>query len=590
MRHIKRILPICLLYAIFFTGCKDEDVNPVKEVDKPAYTHIFTSEYDMITTIDSIYGILRRGENVERIELYPIVASGDAMTGGEPGGSDQPSLKEFMLFQSTSDNYYLISYWRSMYEGIAKTNKYIVNANASKDSAGVTENIRLRTIGEAYFLKALFYYKLTLMFGGFPNINTGEGVPIIETIFKPDSILVKRSPLDSTWFKIADYLKTSIDLLPERSQYSETNYGRASKGAAKSLLAKVYVFCDKWQEAYQYASEVINSGEYYLEGDNAHPGPYIVTRLTKEGNVNVKMPGYKWIWQPEANNCGESVFYVQHYADHSTRFPEGQMGNLLPQYYGVRNVWTYNNLGRLTTTNLTWGFILPTEYFVKTAYKDIGCQSEEGDILDPRFKLTVITDKDSVPYYYTDATLRANYPDSVLVDMWYNWPCTGYSTWKYFTDPVFYKERTSLGDYPQSTKFLRYSDVLLIGAEAALQIGQNANALSWINLVRERARNSGNTGYPLPLGSVTLEDIYAERRVELAFEGHQFYDMVRTGRAEKLLKQDAMVYQIVTHPVNLNTTYQEFGDNYIPGKSEILPIPQVVINMANGVIVQNPGY
>ena len=90
----------------------------------------------------------------------------------------------------------------------------------------------------------------------------------------------------------------------------------------------------------------------------------------------------------------------------------------------------------------------------------------------------------------------------------------------------------TLGDHPQNTKYFRFADLLLIGAEAAVNSGHDADALTWINRVRDRARNSGNTGYPLPLTSVTKEKVWAERRVELAFEGHQFFDIVRTGRVE----------------------------------------------------------
>ncbi len=106
--------------------------------------------------------------------------------------------------------------------------------------------------------------------------------------------------------------------------------------------------------------------------------------------------------------------------------------------------------------------------------------------------------------------------------------------------PIYFNDARTLADYPQNTKIVRFADVLLMGAEAAVHVGQNGNALAWVNKVRERARNAGNTVYPLELsGTVTKEQIWAERRVELAFEGHQFFDIMRTGRAAKVLKEDA---------------------------------------------------
>ena len=262
----------------------------------------------------------------------------------------------------------------------------------------------------------------------------------------------------------------------------------------------------------------------------------------------MQVPGYKWIWQPEANNCMESVFDVQHCQTGSAIFPEGQEGSLVPQYYGPRAVliYQYDSEQRkdiLRPKEIFWGFILPTHYFLLTAYKNVGCMDDKGAILDPRFRLSVIAPEDSVPYFYSDTVYRATYPDSVKIDPYYNYPATGYSTWKYFTDPCFTLKRASLGDYPQNTKYFRFADMLLIGAEAAVNSGHEADALVWINRVRDRARNAGMTGYPLPLSSVSKEQVWAERRVELCFEGHQFFDIIRTGRAEQILKNEAMQYE-----------------------------------------------
>ncbi|MBA7549723.1 hypothetical protein ES705_42218 [subsurface metagenome] len=238
--------------------------------------------------------------------------------------------------------------------------------------------------------------------------------------------------------------------------------------------------------------------------------------------------------------------------------------------------------------------MLPTTYFVETAYEDIGCEDGSGNILDPRFKLSVCGENDYMPYYYVDPDLRAMHPDSVRYNGWYNFPTAGYCTWKYFTDPSFATTNATLGDYPQNTKYLRFADLLLMGAEAAVHNGQNQDARSWINKVRERARNSGSTNYPLALsGSVTLEQIYAERRVELAFEGHQFFDIVRTGRAQEILKERAMSqphWVTTIHPESSEEAPQQFGDNFRVGNHEIWPIPEDEIAQTDGSITQNPGY
>jgi hypothetical protein len=193
---------------------------------------------------------------------------------------------------------------------------------------------------------------------------------------------------------------------------------------------------------------------------------------------------------------------------------------------------------------------------------------------------------DSVPYYYTDPVYRESYPDSVKFDPYYNYPASGFSTWKYFTDPCFTINRASLGDYPQNTKYFRFSDLLLTGAEAAVNCGHEYDALQWVNRVRDRARNAGNTGYSMPLATVSKEQIWAERRVELCFEGHQFYDIVRTQRAGTVLKSEAMEYENFIIPDDGNeigglSIKEHWGDYFDIGKDEIWPYPPSEIDFSN---------
>ena len=436
----------------------------------------------------------------------------------------------------------------------------------------------------------MFHFKLQITFGGFPQLQATfngqlKGIPFIDHVLSTEEWKQERPDLNYTWERIEqDFMKAS-EWLPVRSELytSPDNVGRATRGAAQAMLAKTYLYEEKWQQAYETAKKVIESGEYYLEGETGHNDPYYITRVAKEGEFRVQVPGYKWIWQPEANNCMESVFDVQHYQSGSSTFPEGQEGNLVPQYYGPRAVLIYKydmekKKDVIGTKEIFWGFILPTHYFIYTAYRNIGCMDDQGTILDPRFRLSVISPEDSVPYFYSDSIYRVKYPDSVGIDPYYNYPATGYSTWKYFTDPCFVVKRATLGDYPQNTKYFRFADLLLIGAEAAVNSKHEGEALVWINRVRDRARNAGNTGYPLPLSSVSREQIWAERRVELCFEGHQFFDIIRTNRAEQVLKNEAMQYETFIIPGDINnmgglTIKEQYGDYFDIGKDEIWPYP-----------------
>ena len=99
---------------------------------------------------------------------------------------------------------------------------------------------------------------------------------------------------------------------------------------------------------------------------------------------------------------------------------------------------------------------------------------------------------------------------------------------------------------------------------------------------------------PAVPATVTKEELRAkirnERRVELAFEGHQFFDIIRTGRTEKILKQDAMQYPTSTNPESETPVQEQFGDNFTIGRNELWPVPQNEIDKTNGKITQNPNY
>ena len=138
---------------------------------------------------------------------------------------------------------------------------------------------------------------------------------------------------------------------------------------------------------------------------------------------------------------------------------------------------------------------------------------------------------------------------------------TGMACRKYECSPdEFWLQGWEWIDGPMNIPVIRYADVLLWAAEAAFMTGDETKALYYINMVRQRARNSGSTGYPANLLSVSLEDIIHERQLELALEGHRFYDLVRWNLAL----------------INLNGLYNETFYQTIEfetGRDEFLPVP-----------------
>jgi hypothetical protein len=117
---------------------------------------------------------------------------------------------------------------------------------------------------------------------------------------------------------------------------------------------------------------------------------------------------------------------------------------------------------------------------------------------------------------------------------------------------------------PINVRVIRYADVILMAAEAALEAGNNAKALTYVNFVRTRARNCGNTGHPADLTAVTHADIELERRLELALEGHRFFDLVRWNKAESTLKG------------RINKTFNE-AIVFTKGVNEFFPLPSAAM-------------
>lgn len=592
---MKKILFPIIALALVMIGC-DDDAFLERAPHAPTDRSFYTTEAGAQQGLIAAYDVLQLGEDIERVEFRGTVCSGDAMAGGEPGGNDQPAMQDMMRFIVRSNNLYASTFWQGHYRGIYRCNlliSYLTDDEIEKEP-GFEQATIDQIVAEAKFLRGLFHFKLQQYYGGMPQMQDdfgGQllGIPFIEDVLPPDQWNQERPSLEYTWGKIEQDFVDAAAVLPEKSAYPASDLGRATKGAALAMLAKTYLYQEKWADAYTAAKQVIESDEYWLEGEDGHEGPFTVNRYVNGELAPVDMPAYKWIFQPEANNSGGSVFSVQHFNEGSSRYPQGQEGNLIPQYYGPRRINVYQTDGSTSEVDYFWGFILPTDYFVNTAFRDNGTEVA-GEIMDPRFELSVVPSDGRFPYYYTDEALRATYGDSVDFVGFGNWPSTGRSTWKYFTDPNF--SNSSLGDRPQNTRYLRFADVLLMGAEAAVHEGQMADATTWINRVRNRARNSGNTGHPADYAQseVTLDAIYAERRVELAFEGHQFFDLVRTGRIAETIKGEALQYETMEHPTTGETGFQQFGNNFQIGKHELMPIPENEIENTNGSLTQNPNY
>jgi len=207
------------------------------------------------------------------------ITSDDADKGSTPGdsGSDKNKL-DALQFESNLTSFKDV--WDSRYSGIYRANTALFYF----DKLTIDPTLKFRLIGEAKFLRALWYFDLVRCFGGVPLVTTKIDLNDIETV---NSTVYARKTKQETYAQIEADLLDAIEKLPLKGQYSSNDLGRASKGSAQALLAKVYLYQEKWQDAFNMSGEVIVSGQYSL------------------------MTDYSNVWREVGENGSESIFEVQ---------------------------------------------------------------------------------------------------------------------------------------------------------------------------------------------------------------------------------------------------------------------------------------
>ena len=359
-----------------------------------------------------------------------------------------------------------------------------------------------QVLAQARFLRAYYYFELVKWFGAVPLV-------VDKQILFGEESSYERNPASEVYAQIEQDLQYALDQLP--SIQSET--GRVTKGAAQALLGKAYLYQEKFTEASQILETLIQTGPYDLVTD------------------------YSTIFEHEGENNIESVFEIQYTELEGAGFAclQCSEGNVAVGFNGIRN---YE--GPEFTSGFS--FNVPVQKIYE-AY-DSDDQRKDNTILD----IEAWADQ-------TGASFGTGYEH------------TGFFNRKYLPRK---RSDQALGDLnltnPNNYRAIRFSDVLLMAAEAFNRGGiDDAKAQEYLNRVRRRAFRDEFHDVTSAGASLT-NAIYFERRLELAGEGHRFFDLVRTERA--------------TQEIN----------GFQAGKHELFPIPAIEIQLAGNVWSQNPGY
>lgn len=424
-------------------------------------------------------------------------------------GSDVAQMYDDFIYTPT--NGLLGAYWGQNYAVIYQCNDILQSIAETEAKGTLTEN-DLRNRGEAMFFRAYGYFNLVRAFGEVPLV-TGR-------VIEASDANLPKTTATNIYKQIDSDLAGAEQLLPD--QWAPEFLGRLTWGAARSLHARTFMMRNQWDSLYTAANEVMESGHYTLDTP------------------------YNEIFTDRGENSTESLFELQCTA--TAAMPQStQIGSQWAEVQGIRGSGQWD---------LGWGWHMATALMSKAF--------EPGD---PRRDATLLYFREEDTDPITPENTNTPYGESPVSQ------AMGFAfNKKVYTDPALRREFSNKG-YWVNIRLIRYSDVVLMAAEAANELGQTAKANANLELVRARAR--GNNASVLPKitstsQTVLREAIHHERRVELGMEFDRFYDLVRWGVVSDVLHAAGKL-------------------NYQP-KNALLPLPQTEIDKSKGVLIQNPNY
>ena len=532
---MKRNLLWLACLAIALTGCRDylTEIEPGTTLLNDFFTSTAAAEQN----VTGCYVPLMWEYNNTYLSEWFIgdIVSDDALKGGG-STTDMADAYDMENWRTTSRNTLLLDFYRAQYMGIARCNlaiKYISQMEIGTDSI-FTPTMKDRLLGEAHFLRAYYYFRLVRVYAGVP-ITT-------DVIDDSERWGIERSSVEQVYTLILDDLTKANSMLQLRSTMKAEDLGRATKGAAQAMLLKVnlYMASPYWNKqltqdpatyyaaAKQWGDSIIASDEY---------------ELCSNYEDNFSLAG---------ENGKESVFEIQY-----MEVPWGDYG----EGFGF-TAGSYSQILMRSRSSLIgggWGFNHPTQNLY-----------DEFEPTDIRRDVTILNPADSL--------IETPSVEIYLGSRYLN------NKYGMYRDPAdqgggFGKWSLHATRGPLNNRQIRYADVLLMYAEAALGAGDEATARTYINMVRTRA---GLT----EIAQADNAALRHERRVELAMEGHRWFDLVRwEGVDGKGLKAHMDAYKATETP-DAQSHMQEF----VAGKHEIFPIPQEEIQLNPTQMKQNNGY
>ena len=560
----KKYLSLLAACSFLFAGCSDFlDMNPNGILDEESVSGV--EQLDKL--VISAYSMLGNDHYDIPFNLWPYgnVRSDDAYKGGR----DESDIQDFHFYETSSNITANFGepdgLWYNCYIAISRANNALRSLNNVSEQDFPNKKIR---IGECRFIRGHFYFLLKVLFKSIPYIDETVAIENYGTI---SNIALSN---DELWQKIADDFKAAYDNLPESQG---TDVGRANKYSAAAYLAKTYLYkayrqdekhnvteinAEDLKQVLTFSNEVMSS-DYGLEDDFAYnflPGSY--------------------------ENGKESLFAIQHSTDDGT-------------LYGRLNFSDALNVPMKFSGSCD--FQKPSQNLVN-AYKTVNGLPEFSDYNKADYNAN--TDKVDPRLYHTVALpgVPYKYDKKNIFDESWTRNKAVYGLYSSLKENVALNDPSSvlIDPFRANTKnkiVIRYADVVLMRAEALIELDREKEALPLINEIRERAKKSTglidyaeNVDIALYVDNVNCnwtkpyarEALRWERRLELAMESQRFFDLVRWGIA------DFVINTFYKEEAPKRTYYE--NAHFEKNRAEYVPIPQQQINFSKQVYKQNYGY
>lgn len=477
-----RYLYIVMLFVI--VGCSKSFID-IRPESTTTTDLLYQSDSDFQDAVNAVYTALQ--SQYADYWMFADVASEDVTQ--EVVKNDPWFFVDAFAMQD--NNPVLSTTWSNYYIAITRANlvlRHIVDIDAASLS-----NYD-RHIGESRFLRALAYFDLVRIFGDVPHVTQPLSSNEAYTTVRASAANIYRDIIIPDLLEAAERLPAS---------YSGGHVGRATSGAAKALLGRVYLTIHEFELAENALREVTTMGYRLLDDYNAlfdysqneHHSEYIFDIEYEEGMGN---QGSVFTHRFMPNSSAMADFYG---------IRGGELAETFSPSAALRALFSEEDDRRMVTVGVAGGF-----------------HDAEGNFV----RLPAATSQNYTLKYVT--------PVNLVNDSRANW------------------------------KVIRYADVLLMYAEALNENGKSAEAMGPLNEVRRRA----NIAELDPANQAdTRELIYRERRLELSFEGHRWFDLIRTGRAFETLEPLGMQVFMTVFPV---------------------PLSQVQVINNPSIFPQNPGY